>query len=84
MLEENQASVVTEKLILNKKKCFQKKYPDQVYQMALRIQRQCSLRYGNRVEGDENHMGFHKSRFSRATVRQALKFAERLAKKWVE
>lgn len=84
MLEENHGSVETEKLRFKKKKCFKKKYPDQVYQMALRIQRQCSLRYGNWVEGAENDMGFHKSCFSRAGVRQALKFSERVAKKWVE
>lgn len=85
MLEENHGSVETEKLrFKKKKKCFKKKYPDQVYQMALRIQRQCSLRYGNWVEGAENDMGFHKSCFSRAGVRQALKFSERVAKKWVE
>ena len=69
MLEENHGSVETEKLRLKKKKCFKKKYPDQVYQMALRIQRQCSLRYGNWVEGDENDMGFHKSCFSGSVVR---------------
>lgn len=36
--------------------------------MALSIQRQSTLRYGNWVEEDENHMGFHKSCFSGAVV----------------